>query len=51
MYALAGVELCAANTKYHSTFVDAEYGNDVFQAPGSFDVFATQDALIARPNG
>lgn len=32
-------------------FVDAAYGNAVFQAPGSFDVFATQDALIARPTG
>ena len=32
-------------------FVDAEYGNAVFQVPGSFDVFATQDALIARPAG
>jgi hypothetical protein len=30
-------------------FVDASYGNAVFQTPGSFDVFATQDALIARP--
>jgi hypothetical protein len=30
-------------------FVDASYGNAVFQAPGAFDVFATQDALIARP--
>jgi hypothetical protein len=32
-------------------FVDAAYGNAVFQAPGSFDVYATQDALIARPTG
>jgi hypothetical protein len=32
-----------------SPFVDAAYGNAVFQASGSFDVFATQDALIARP--
>lgn len=30
-------------------FVDAAYGNAVFQAGGTFDVFATQDALIARP--
>ncbi|GAC1343195.1 MAG: hypothetical protein NVSMB27_02870 [Ktedonobacteraceae bacterium] len=34
-----------------SWFVDASYGNAVFQAPGAFDVFATQDALIARPTG
>lgn len=34
---------------WFSWFVDASYGNAVFQAPGSFDVFATQDALIARP--
>src|SRR5579859_1691657 len=30
-------------------FVDASYGNAVYQAAGTFDVFATQDALIARP--
>ena len=30
-------------------FVDAAYGNAVFQRPGNYDVFATQDALIARP--
>ena len=30
-------------------FVDASYGNAVFQTAGSFDIFATQDALIARP--
>ena len=30
-------------------FVDAAYGNAVFQSPGNYDVFATQDALIARP--
>lgn len=29
-------------------FVDASYGNAVFQTVGSFDIFATQDALIAR---
>lgn len=29
-------------------FVDASYGNAVFQTTGSFDIFATQDALIAR---
>ncbi len=29
--------------------VDASYGNAVFQTAGSFDIFATQDALIARP--
>src|SRR5438552_1222924 len=34
---------------WFSPFVDAAYGNAVFQAPGTFDVFATQDALIARP--
>jgi len=34
---------------WFSWFVDASYGNAVYQAPGSFDVFATQDALIARP--
>jgi hypothetical protein len=34
---------------WFSWFVDASYGNAVFQAPGTFDVFATQDALIARP--
>jgi hypothetical protein len=36
--------------QWFAPFVDAAYGNAVFQAPGSFDVFATQDALIARPN-
>lgn len=36
---------------WFAPFVDAAYGNAVFQAPGSFDVFATQDALIARPTG
>jgi hypothetical protein len=30
-------------------FVDASYGNAVFQAPGSFDILATQDALVATP--
>src|SRR2546425_1226761 len=34
---------------WFSWFVDASYGNAVFQTPGTFDVFATQDALIARP--
>ena len=38
-----------AQKQWFSPFVDAAYGNAVFQAPGSFDVFATQDALIARP--
>lgn len=37
--------------QWFAPFVDAAYGNAVFQAPGSFDVFATQDALIARPSG
>ena len=37
--------------QWFAPFVDATYGNAVFQAPGSYDVFATQDALIARPNG
>ena len=37
--------------QWFAPFVDAAYGNAVFQAPGSFDVFATQDALIARPTG
>jgi hypothetical protein len=37
--------------QWFALFVDAAYGNAVFQAPGSFDVFATQDALIARPTG
>jgi len=36
---------------WFAPFVDAAYGNAVFQKPGSFDVFATQDALIARPAG
>lgn len=35
--------------QWFGLFVDAAYGNAVFQVPGSFDVFATQDALIARP--
>jgi hypothetical protein len=35
--------------QWFGPFVDAAYGNAVFQVPGSFDVFATQDALIARP--
>jgi hypothetical protein len=33
---------------WFSWFVDASYGNAVFQAPGTFDVFVSQDALIAR---
>jgi hypothetical protein len=37
--------------QWFAPFVDAAYGNAVFQAPGSFDVYATQDALIARPSG
>ena len=37
--------------QWFGPFVDAAYGNAVFQVPGSFDVFATQDALIARPTG
>jgi hypothetical protein len=37
--------------QWFALFVDAAYGNAVFQRPGSFDVFATQDALIARPTG
>jgi hypothetical protein len=37
--------------QWFAPLVDAAYGNAVFQAPGSFDVFATQDALIARPTG
>src|SRR5437762_4893138 len=37
--------------QWFAAFVHAEYGNAVFQASGSFDVFATQDALIARPTG
>lgn len=37
--------------QWFASFIDAAYGNAVFQAPGSFDVFATQDALIARPTG
>lgn len=38
-----------AQKQWFSWFVDASYGSAVFQAPGTFDVFATQDALIARP--
>jgi hypothetical protein len=34
---------------WFSPFVDAAYGNAVFQVTGTFDVVATQDALIARP--
>jgi hypothetical protein len=40
-----------SHRQWFAPFVDAAYGNAVFQAPGSFDVFATQDALIARPAG
>jgi hypothetical protein len=40
-----------AHRQWFARFVDASYGNAVFQTPGSFDVFATQDALIARPTG
>jgi hypothetical protein len=40
-----------AQRSWFAWFVDAAYGNAVFQAPGAFDVFATQDALIARPTG
>ncbi len=39
----------AYTQRWLSPFVDASYGNAVFQASGSFDVFATQDALIAKP--
>jgi hypothetical protein len=28
--------------------IDASYGNAVYQATGTFDVYVTQDALIAR---
>jgi hypothetical protein len=35
--------------QWFAPFVDAAYGNAVFQTAGSFNVFATQDALIARP--
>ncbi len=38
-----------AQRSWFAPFVDAQYGNAVFQTKGSFDVFATQDALIARP--
>jgi len=37
--------------QWFAPFIDAAYGNAVFQRLGSFDVFATQDALIARPTG
>ncbi len=40
-----------AQKSWFAAFVDAQYGNAVFQAAGSFNVFATQDALIARPTG
>lgn len=40
-----------AHKSWFGPFVDAAYGNAVFQTKGSFDVFATQDALIARPTG
>ncbi len=38
-----------AQRSWIAPFVDASYGNAVFQTAGSFDIFATQDALIARP--
>jgi hypothetical protein len=38
-----------AQRTWFSPFVDASYGNAVFQGAGTFDIFATQDALIARP--
>ena len=34
---------------WFSWFVDASYGNAVIQTTGTYNVFATQDALIARP--
>jgi hypothetical protein len=37
--------------QWFAPFVDASYGNAVFQALGSFDVFATRDALIAWSTG
>lgn len=40
-----------AHKQWFGQLVDAAYGNAVFQAPVSFDVFATQDALIARLTG
>jgi hypothetical protein len=38
-----------SHQSWFAPFVDAAYGNAVFQAAGTFDIFATQDALIARP--
>jgi len=37
-----------AQRSWVTPFVDAAYGNAVFQRDGSYDIFATQDALIAR---
>lgn len=34
---------------WFSWFAEASYGNAVFQGPGTYNVFATQDALIAQP--
>jgi len=42
-------KMAYAQKTWFAPFVDAAYGNAVFQTAGSFDVFATQDALIARP--
>ena len=39
-----------AQKSWFGAFVDA-YGNAVIQAAGTFNVFATQDALIASPTG
>jgi hypothetical protein len=41
----------STHRQWFAPFVDAAYGNAVFQAPGSIDVFASQDALIARASG
>ncbi len=37
-----------AQRSWVSPFVDAAYGNAVYQREGNYDIFATQDALIAR---
>ncbi len=41
----------AVNTHptWYSWLAEASYGNAVFQKPGTYNVFATQDALIAKP--
>ena len=45
------VQTTYSDRQWFAPFVDAANGNAVFQTSGSLDMFATQDALIARTAG